>query len=104
MSEVNQELAAIQHLLEIEKQASSLIDSAKIEAEQYISKAHAEYNTAYKEKNEALSREIEADFQKKHDEIAKKYKDEVDSYKTSYASKPQNKEAFFSALEKLLFA
>ena len=104
MSEMNQELAAIQHLLEIEKQASSLIDSAKIDADQYISKAHAEYNAAYKEKVELLSKELDADFQKKHDEILQKYKDEVEAYKSSYASKPQNKEAFFDLLNKLLFA
>ncbi|MBR1639507.1 MAG: hypothetical protein IJ688_08990 [Treponema sp.] len=104
MSEVNQELAAIQHLLEIEKQAASLIDSAKIDAEQYVSKAHAQYNLAFKEKVEELSSELEADFNKKHNEIEKKYKDEIDSYKASYSSKPQNKEALFSLLEKLLFA
>jgi vacuolar-type H+-ATPase subunit H len=104
MSEVNQELAAIQHLLEIEKLAASLIDSAKIEAEQCISKAHAEYNAAYKEKVEILSSELESDFQKKHDEILKKYQDEVEAYKTSFAAKPLNKEALFSLLEKLLIA
>ena len=104
MSEVNQELAAIQHLLEIEKQAASLIDSAKIEADQFVSQAHAEYNAAYKEKVEVLSKELDADFQKRHDEILEKYKDEVESYKSSYSAKPQNKEALFSLLDKLLFA
>jgi len=104
MSDVNQEFAAIQHLLEIEKQAAYLIDTAKIDAEEELSKAHAEYNRIYKERLESLNKEMAEDFQKKYDQIQTKYKDEVDSYKASFSARPQNKEALFSLLEKLLFA
>ncbi|MCR4580273.1 MAG: hypothetical protein K5681_08000 [Treponema sp.] len=104
MSDVNQEFAAIQHLLEIEKQASYLIDTAKVDAEEELSKAHAEYNADFKEKVESLNKEMAEDFQKKHNQIQKKYEDEVNEYKAAFSARPQNKEAFFSLLEKLLFA
>ena len=104
MAEINQELAALQHLLEIEKQAASLIDSAKIDADKILSKAHSDYNSAYKARVEELSVQMDADYKKKHDEILEKYKQEVETYKNQYASKPLNKASLFAALEKLLFA
>ena len=46
----NNELEIINHLLEVEKGASSLIDEAQLEAEKTILDAKTKYNKEYKEK------------------------------------------------------
>ena len=44
----NTEIDAINHLLEVEKNASALINDAAQEADRRLSDAHSKYNAAYK--------------------------------------------------------
>ena len=48
MAEINMEIDAINHLLEVEKNASALINDAAQEADRRLSDAHAKYNAEYK--------------------------------------------------------
>lgn len=104
MAENNPELDAINHLLQVEKDASSLIDDAMIEADKRLSDAHRTYNGQYKSKYDKLVSELEADYKIRHDKIEETYKKEIDEYKASLESKVQDEKAFDSLLDKLLLA
>ena len=84
----NPELDAINHLLEIEKNASILVNEAHVEA--------------YKDNLEKISEELEIEYQNKIDSISKKYADEFNEYKLSLEKKVLNKKDFSVLLEKLL--
>jgi len=104
MAETNVELDAINHLLEIEKQASGLISDAQIEADKRLAEARAKYNSEYKTKYETVASDLEKKYQKDYDEVTKKYAEEIESYKKSLEEKNKNKEAFTQVIEKLLMA
>lgn len=104
MSEPNQELEALRHLLEIEKQASVLVDSAEAEAEKIMSKSHADYNAEYKSKADVLAAQLDAEFKKSNEKIIQKHKDALEDYKKEFAARPLNKKALFDVLDKLVLA
>lgn len=100
----NPELDVINHLLEVEKNASCVIDNAKVEADKRITDAKAKYNQEYRSKYEVLSDEKEKAYQEKIKVLAENHKVEVEDFKKSLETKPQNKEQFNKLLESLLFA
>ena len=104
MSENNTEIDAINHLLEVEKNASMLINDAAMEAERRLTQARAKYNSDYKTRYDEIAAKLEAEYQNNHQQIADKYQKDIDSYKESLAAKPQNSEAFSSLLDKLIFS
>lgn len=104
MAENNSEIDAINHLLEVEKNASTLINDAATEAERRLSQARAKYNSDYKTRYDEIAAKLEAEYQNNHQQIADKYQKDIDSYKESLAAKPQNSEAFSSLLDKLIFS
>jgi len=100
----NPELDVINHLLEVEKNASGVIDSAKAEADKRITEAKAKYNQEYKAKYDALSSEKEKAFQEKVASLEENHKSAVEDFKKSLETKPQNQEQFNKLLDSLLFA
>lgn len=104
MSETTTEIDAINHLLEVEKSASALIDDAAQEVDRRLSQAHAKYNSEYKARYDEIAANLEAEYKKNHQQISEKYQNEIDSYKESLSAKPQNYEAFSSLLDKLIFS
>ena len=50
MAESNKEMDAIYHLLEIEKNASSIVNEALKKREEKLAEVHSEYNRLYNEK------------------------------------------------------
>lgn len=102
MSENNVELDAINHLLEIEKKASTLIYEAQTEVDKRMADAQSKYNGEYKEKFDKLTEELESEYQQKINEITEQNQNEINEYKKSLAEKSQNTKAFNSLLEKLL--
>ena len=104
MAENNTEIDAINHLLEVEKNASALIHDAAMEAERRLSQARAKYNADYKERYDEVASQLEAEYQNNHKQIEEKYSQEIENYKDSLAAKPQNSEAFSSLLDKLIFS
>ncbi len=97
------ELDAIKHLLEIEKQASKMIEDAKIESEKKLSEAKSKFNSEYKEKYDMLVKELEENFNKQKDAIVKKHNEQILSFKNSWQEKQLNVEAFNKYLDKILF-
>ena len=104
MAENTNEIDAINHLLEVEKNASMLISDAAMEAERRLSQARAKYNSEYKIRYDEIAAKLEAEYHNNHKKVEDKYQKEIDSYKDSLAAKPQNSEAFSSLLDKLIFA
>ena len=103
MAENNSELDAINHLLEIERDAAILIDDAKVEAEKRVSDAKSQYNAKYKAQYEKIVSELDTKYQSSVDDISEKYNKEINAYKTQLEEKDQNEGAFSSLLDKLLF-
>ena len=103
MADINMEIDAINHLLEVEKNASALINDAAQEVDRRLSEAHVKYNAEYKLRYDEVAARLESEYQKNHTLVAEKYQKEIDSYKESLAAKPQNYEAFSSLLDKLFF-
>lgn len=99
----NVELEIINHLLEVEKNASVLIDDAKIEADKRTSEAKAKYNQEYKAKFEVLAAEKDKNYHDKIQELTAAHAAEMEEYKKSVESRPQDTEGFKKLLEKLLF-
>ena len=104
MAENTVEIDAINHLLEVEKNASALINDAAQEADRRLSEARAKYNAEYKTRYEEITARLEAEYQDNHNKTAEKYQKEIDSFKESLAAKPQNYEAFSSLLDSLMFS
>ena len=104
MSDTNTEIDAINHLLEVEKNASTLINDAAMEAERRLSQARAKYNSEYKARYDEVASKLESEYQNNHKQIEDKYNKDIETYKESLAAKPQNSEAFSSLLDKLIFS
>ena len=102
MAETSAEIDAINHLLEVEKNASALINDAAMEAERRLSQARSKYNTEYKNGYDKIASELEAQYNQNQKTIEQKYNDELEAYKATLAAKLQNYDAFASLLEKLL--
>ncbi len=102
MAETTAEIDAINHLLEVEKNASALISDAAAEADRRLAQARSKYNLEYKAGYEKTASDLEADFNQNQKIIEKKYNDELETYKASLAAKPQNFEDFSRLLDKLI--
>ena len=85
--ENNSELGIINHLLSIEKDASSLINDAQIESEKRVAEARNKYNAEYKDRYEKTVKALEENYQKELEQI-----------------KEKNTKAFNEVLDKVLFA
>ena len=103
MAETTMEIDAINHLLEVEKNASALINDAAQEVDRRLSEARVKYNSEYKARYDQIAAFLEAEYQTTHNSIAEKYLKEIDSYNESLAAKPHNYVAFSSLLDKLIF-
>lgn len=103
MAENSSELDVINHLLEVEKNASILIDDAMIEADKRIAEARTKYNAEYKEKYDAIVAEKDKTYHEKLDSISANHKKEIEEYKKSLENKNQNTDAFNKVLDDLLF-
>lgn len=103
MAETTMEIDAINHLLEVEKNASALINDAAQEVDRRLSETRVKYNSEYKARYDQIAASLEAEYQTNHNSIAEKYQKEIDSYKESLEAKAQDYEAFSSLLDKLIF-
>jgi len=102
--EKSTELDIINHLLSIEKDASSLINDAQIEAEKRVSDAKVKYNSEYKEKYEAIVKDLESDFQTEMEQIKAAHDKEIKDYENELESCEKNATNFNQVLDKLLFS
>ena len=103
MAEQNEELKMINHLLEVEKDANSLISEAMETSEKKISEARAKYNAEYKEKTEKIIEELKNNYEASIKEISEEHNHIIDEFKSYLEAKTQNYENFAKFLDKKLF-
>lgn len=104
MTENNPESEIINHLLEVEKNASVLIDDALKEAENNKAKAVSEFNRVYKEKFDKLIAKKSMYYDNLISETKENHQKELDEYKKNLSSKSLNIDAFNKKVESLLFS
>lgn len=103
MAEDNTELNVITHLIQVEKEASALINDALSEADKRISSAKASYNASYKEKYEVLIKNLEENYKEESQKIQENHKKEIQDYKEKLEKLNQDSSSFNELIENLLF-
>ena len=101
---MTEEMNAIQHLLEVEADASQLVNEAQKKADVIISEARAQAESEFKSSYAEFAEKLEADETVKREAIEKEQESVFNDYVQSLDSTPKDKESFNGLLEKLLFA
>ncbi len=96
------EINVIAHLLEVEQEASSLIQGAQAEADRRVSAARAQADAEYKRKYDEMIGKLDADYRNKIDGIAAAYDRAGKSYQAAVEKTARNNAAFTAALENIL--
>jgi len=92
----------LQHLLEIESKAATLVDDAQAEADRRVSEGEkqnrARYDEQYAREVAALEEAYSADISLAREN----YRKQLEEYHNSLKAQPSDTKAFFSLAEKLL--
>ncbi|MCF0243054.1 MAG: hypothetical protein HUK25_10470 [Treponema sp.] len=99
----NEETEIISHLLEVEKEAYSIIASANNKYEKKIIEVKALAEENYKEQYQTKAAELEKEFELKKKQILDEHKKSIDDYKISVQDKPQHIDRFNDFLDQLIF-
>ena len=92
----------ISHLLDVEKQASSLVTEARIDAEKRVSEARAKADAQFKSQFESISEKMETEYNSKIDELSKKHEKDFLEYTSVVDATEQDKEGFNELFKKVL--
>ena len=92
----------LQHLLEIEDQAATLIDDAQAAADRRIKEAEDQNRVAYDEAYQQLSAELETEYQKAIEAVKKQYDQRLDEYTEELRGIPRQDEKFSALAFSLL--
>ncbi|MCQ2580249.1 MAG: hypothetical protein MJ159_06095 [Treponemataceae bacterium] len=93
----------IEHLFEIEREATGLLADAQIEYDKRLEESRAAADKTFKESYEKIINENESLQEKLFQEYKENHAKEFDAFCDEVKSWPQNKSAFNELLEKLLF-
>lgn len=99
----NEEVNIITHLLEVEKEAYSLIAAANIKSEKIISEAKAKADVQFKSAYQEKAAEIEKAFSEKKEQISKDHDKIIDEYKNQVQEKTQDFSSLNKFLDKVIF-
>ncbi len=99
---MDSEVDVIQHLLEVEKEASFMLKDAQKSADQKISKAKSEADELFKSEYSAAILNIERDEERQKENLENEEKKMFSDYCKSLESKEKDKKLFASCLKKLL--
>lgn len=103
MADKKEEIEAITLLLNVEKEASLLVDEALQQAEKRISDAKTTANAEFQKKYNQLVEKMEAEYNQKVTEVQENHVKLIDEYKSSLETRNQNKEVFNSFVESVFF-
>ena len=104
MADSSEEINVIAHLLQVEKNASLLIDNALKEAEQKLAQTRSQANLEFKQKYEDCVSNLETEYNQKLNEIQSEHDKLFNDFKDSLQSQPKYNAEFNNLLETLLFA
>lgn len=97
------EVNVISHLLEVESQATVLIDDAQIESNKRITEAKTKADELFYTKYRDIVETLENDFNKKIQGYEAAHNAEIESYKNKISNSEKDVDAFNSFLNKTLF-
>ena len=101
---MSEEADTIQHLLDVEHEASEVMLKAQVEADGKIAQARALAEKQFKEKYAEFAAGIDSTENLAKEKVKSQHDKELAGYKESLGSNSKDTEAFNSLLNKLLYA
>ena len=92
----------LQHLLEIEGQAATLVDDAQAEADRRIKEAEEQNRLAFDEAYQKLTVELETEYQKVAGAVRDEYDKTLDEFRAGLDCMPKHNESFSALAFSLL--
>lgn len=100
----NSEVAIINHLLQVEKEAGELIDGAQKEADKRTAEYKARAEEEFRKAHDKAEGEMQASYTEQIEAIKKAHEEAVAAYKQSIMDVAQNRGAFNDTVASLLEA
>lgn len=97
-----QEVNAINHLLEVEQNARAMTDSAKNTADKKISVAKAQADAMFKEQFEKLVEQDEKEYNEETKSALAENEKQIQEYKEKIKASPVDADSFNKLLDKVL--
>ncbi|MDR2068662.1 MAG: hypothetical protein LBP71_02205 [Spirochaetaceae bacterium] len=92
----------LRHLLEVEAEASALVDNAQAEADRRITEGEKQNRLLYDERYSRETARLEAQYAEKILQVKEDYKKQLDSYRDSLDAIPVHTEVFSRLVENCL--
>jgi regulator of protease activity HflC (stomatin/prohibitin superfamily) len=92
----------LRHLLEVEAEASALVDNAQAEADRRIAEGEKQNRLLYDERYSRETVRLEAQWGEKIAQVKADYKKQLDSYRNSLDATPVHTEDFIRIVENFL--
>jgi selenocysteine lyase/cysteine desulfurase len=93
----------LRHLLELESQASALVDDAQAEADRRVSENEKENRARYDEQYGREAAELNGNYEKQVQAVKEEYQRQLEAYRDSITALPVHGDAFAALAESLLF-
>ena len=97
------EVSVIDHLLDVEHQASGLVLDAQVESEKRISEAKTKADAEYKKQYDKIIVGLEDDYRKKISLITESHNSELSTYKDTINKTDKDTAAFSKLVDSILF-
>lgn len=104
MAEVNSQIDILNHLLEVEKDVSLLIEQAVTDSEKKISDAKVTANAKFQKQNALTQSELEKDYEVKLQALKDNRDKTIQNFTDSLHNRKQDTNALNKCLDALLFA
>lgn len=98
------EIDVIEHLLDLEHEAASLLLDAQTEADKRTAEARSRADAAYKKEYAALIEKLETEYKEKSSEITSKHDVDYEAYKNRISASSKDIPSFNKLLDSLLFS
>lgn len=101
---MEEEIDVIQHLLEIEAEASEMLTEAQKKADSILADARAKAELAFKKSYSSFMESLEAEEEAQKEEITRKHTELFEAYSKALMANAKDAEAFNKLLDSLLYA
>jgi len=101
---MSDEVNVIDHLLDVERNASQLVMDAQSEAAKRITAARVEADAEYKKQYSVLSQKLEEEYHSRVSEINAEHDKSLEKYKNDVQNAEKDEKSFNSFLESVLFS
>lgn len=98
------EIDVIAHLLEVEKEAATLVLDAQKKADEKIADARFKADEEFRERYSLVLSGIEKEFEQKKKDVEKKCAADLESYEAELKAAAKDEDAFFAQMDAILFS